>query len=136
MPRDIISRSARREGPKREISTVIEKHNRLFSPVKVVERKRAPHAKLVQKDFQMAKDALAALNDASAVEYMQALPLGLQEMFMLAEEVGKARPMILRSFPKPGHRAREKYLPSKKPRTRAKTEQPSAVGAEAVTTGA
>lgn len=64
------------------------------------------------QDFGRAKAHLAQLTPASAVELMQTFPSGLLEMYLLAEEVGRAHPMVLRAFPKPGARARSRYLPA------------------------
>lgn len=108
MPRDIVPA---REGPRKEISHTVEPHNRPWSPPKPsVAVPRGTKTELAAKDFKMAVDKLALLNPASAVEYMRELPTGLLEMFLLAEEVGQGRDYILRAFPKPGQRARDRYL--------------------------
>lgn len=103
-----------REGPKREISTVVEPHNRPWTPPKESDHSpRGTKQELIAKDFQAAKDDLARM-DASGIgvllEYMFSLPMARLEMVLLAEEVGKNRPEVLKRFPKPGRRARERYL--------------------------
>jgi hypothetical protein len=109
MPRDLVPS---REGPKQEIANEVEKHFRPYTmpkgastaPKGTVEERRA-------RDFKKAEEHLRILNAASAVEMLQAMPVGLLEMYLLAEEVGQAREFILRAFPKPGRRARERYQP-------------------------
>lgn len=64
------------------------------------------------QDFGRAKAHLAQLTPASAVELMQTFPVGLLEMYLLAEENTRAHPMILKAFPKPGAKARSRYLPA------------------------
>ncbi len=104
------------EGPRREIATEIPKHNRPYSPA----TPKAKQSSLTReqrraKDFKIAVDDLALLNPASAVEKMRYLPLGLLEMYLVAEEAGQARSYILRAFPKPSAMARQKFLPTETP---------------------
>lgn len=120
MPRDLVPS---REGPKEEISREVVKHNRPYTmPKGGSYAPRGTREELVAKDFQRAKDHLARLNSASAVEVMQQLPVGVLQIYLLAEEVGQAREMILHAFPKPGAKARSRYLP-------AVDEIPATVGA-------
>lgn len=110
-----------REGPKKEISTPIEKKNRPYTMGSGGNYDpRGSREELLKKQFDGAVDALSKLNDASAVETMQMLPLGLLEMYLLAEETHRARPMVLRAFPKPGRLARERYLGAASPEAKSK----------------
>lgn len=79
-------------------------------------------------EFQAAKDELDKLTPANAVRQMERLPRYLLECYLLAEEVGQARPLILQRFPKPGQLARQRYTPKKTPSKRRKAT--SAVGQE------
>lgn len=110
MPRDLIPA---RTDPKPEIAHEVEKHNRPYKEFTTAPEPLPRHDReyLYKKDFRHAVDRLAVLNSASAVEFMQNLPQGLLEMFLLAEEVGQGRPMILGAFPKPGTLARSRYIP-------------------------
>ena len=109
MPRDIVPS---REGPKEEISTEVEKHFRPYTmPTKSDMTPRGTVEELRARDFNKAKEHLRILNPASAVENMQSMPVGLLEMYLLAEESDQGREYILRAFPKPGKRARGRYQP-------------------------
>jgi len=52
------------------------------------------------KHFERAQADLKVLTPASAVEKMQQLPFIPQQVYLIAEEEGQARPFILRYFPK------------------------------------
>jgi hypothetical protein len=109
MPRDLVPS---REGPKDEISNEVEKHFRPYTMPKG--GNMAPKgtvAELRARDFGKAREHLRILNAASAIELMQKMPVGLLEMYLLAEESDQGRVYILQSFPKPGRRARERYTP-------------------------
>jgi hypothetical protein len=127
MPRDLVPS---RTEPKDEISTPIVKHDKVWGVTKVREknmraaRKEARTTKRGRKaahhnDFLLAQARLSTMHPASAVEFLQAMPVGVLELYLLAEEKGQARPAILRAFPAPGLRARERYLPTpRRPSTR------------------
>lgn len=102
-----------RTAPKEEISTELVKHNRPFTGPKASEpRPVTPSAERKAKYFEQAKKDLLSWTPATAVDRMSMLGVGLLEMYLLAEEVTQARPAILRYFPKPGAKARERYLPA------------------------
>ena len=121
MPR---SQVPARTGPKREIATELKKKNREYTmPTGGNMAPKGTREEMWAQDFQKAKDHLAILNAASAVENMQRLPTGLLEMYLLAEEVGQGREMVLHAFPKAGVRARERYLSAATPVAPAKTRR-------------
>lgn len=107
MPRSSIP--ARTE-PKTEISKEVPKHNRPYTMKGSAPRPTVSREERHAQDFAKAVDHLKLLNSASAVETMRGLPTGLLEMYLLAEEVGQGREMILRAFPKAGKAARARYL--------------------------
>ncbi len=127
MPRDLVPT---REGPKKEISTEVPKHNRPYTMPRGgdMSPKGTPE-ELHKRDFERAKAHIANLTSASAVELLQTLGVGLLEMYLLAEEVGQKREMILRAFPKPGNRARQRYLPDSIAQRQGANELPVAVDA-------
>lgn len=59
--------------------------------------------------WEKAADELSKLQPARAVDLMRELPMGMLELYLLVEESNGKRQVILQSFPKPGHRARERY---------------------------
>jgi len=127
MPRDLVPE---RTEPKQEVSTPIVKRDKVWGVTPVREknmriaRKEARTTKRGRKlarqnDFLLAQARLSKMHPTSAVEFLQAMPVGVLEMYLLAEEKGQAREFILRSFPKPGLQARERYLPTpRRPSTR------------------
>lgn len=76
-----------------------------------------------ERQFEDAKARLSKMTFASAVQFLTTLPVGLLEVYLLAEEAGEGRKEVLSQFPSPGARARETYLG---PTT---TTEPAAVGA-------
>ena len=111
----------KREGPKEEISTPVEPHNRVWTGPRQEERKpaRSPQ-EAAQAYFAEAQERISKMNPATAVEFLGTLPTAQLEMYLLAEEVTQNRDFVLRFFPKPGHRARQRFLPEppKTPRSR------------------
>jgi hypothetical protein len=102
----------KREGPKKEISHTQEPHNRPWGATHTVEpRVVRPREDALREMVERARDRLRKLTPATAVEEMGLLPHGMLELYLLVEETEQARPMVLRSFPKPGPRARERYSP-------------------------
>ena len=74
--------------------------------------------------FHDAQARLATMTPASAIQFLTELPVALLEVYLLAEETaGQNRKDVLRMFPSPGARARERFAPF------ATTKQPAAVGA-------
>lgn len=100
------------DAPRREISTELVKKNRPFTTKPPLERAVQPSEVRKAKYFQQAKDDLDKWQPGIALDNMQFMGIGLLEMYLLAEEVGQARPQILRAFPKPGAKARKRYLPA------------------------
>jgi hypothetical protein len=108
-----------RTAPAKPISHTVEPHNRPFD-VEKLNRKVAERpseeeqlaARLAgfRRMATEAKQTLARLTAPSAVAHMRELPRELLECYLIVEESAQARPLVLRSFPKPGARARERYM--------------------------
>ena len=116
MPRSAIEP---RTSPKEQVSTPIEKHNRemgtLNRDINRAEaredaRPRSPEESRA-RHFAAAKDRLDKLTYAQTMDFLTAMPVGVLEMYLLAEEDGKNREEVLRYFPKPGVKARSRWLP-------------------------
>lgn len=117
MPRDLVPK---REGPKEEISTPVEPHNRGFAD-RPVREQNADEARAAARsrtqadawkhDFANAKLRLSKMTYAQSVDFIQSMPVGVQELYLLAEEDSRNREEVLRFFPKPGTRARSRWLP-------------------------
>jgi hypothetical protein len=117
MPRDIVPK---REGPKEEISTPIEKHDRVFDDNltrdinkfdAAEDTKVRTQAESRAKDFKDAQERLSKLTYVQVMDFITAMPVGMQELYLLAEESTSNRVEVLRYFPKPGVRARERWFP-------------------------
>lgn len=122
--RDVVPK---RTEPREEISTPVVPHNRPFTMPQGGDR-AWDYAKQAQesgheRDFERAREVLSTMQPSAAVATMETMGLGMLEMYLLAEEDGQARDFILRSFPKPGARARERYGPF------MQTNEAAAVGA-------
>src|SRR6266545_1408878 len=61
--------------------------------------------------FERAQADLRVLTPASAVEKIQQLPFIPQQVYLIAEEEGQARPFILRYFPKSSPSVRGRIFP-------------------------
>ncbi len=116
MPRDLVPT---REGPKEEISIELIAGKRVFAATETRKQNKADAAAEARKlsseqahkrDFEKAKQHLTTLQYATAIAMMEELPIGVLEMYLLAEEATQNREIILRMFPKPGAKARERYL--------------------------
>lgn len=113
--------TAERKTEREPISHPIESHNRPYDANKLTPkpaRQARPREEVWAETFEAAKKELLSMTPANAVRHMERLPTGLLECYLLAEESTQARELVLRSFPKPGRAARERYLPKKTPRTR------------------
>ncbi len=117
MPRDLIQK---REGPKEEISTPVVPHNRPFGDGQKRAANKADaeagskalsQEERRRKDFEGAKEQLSKLTYSQSVDLLGGLPSGVLELYLLAEEDSRNREEVLRFFPKPGARARERYSP-------------------------
>lgn len=106
--RDIVPS---REGPRKEISTELVKHNREWTPPRQGTHRVRPRGTVWAEMFERAQRELRTLTPSDAVVLLEKQPLGMLELFLLAEEADQGRELILRSFPKPGFRARQRYLP-------------------------
>ena len=130
MPRDLIPSRRETGEPKVEISQEIEMPQPTVSlnkeaqwaaalaaaTARTPEETRAAH-------FEQAKQELGRLTIAQAVDLLRTLPIGLLEMYLLAEEATQAREAILQSFPKPSPEARAMYG-VKAPRKYRRMKQP------------
>ena len=117
MPRDLVPH---RTEPKEEVSHTQEKHDRVFDAVLTRDINRAdaaedararPQAEAHERDFQMAKDRLWKMTYVQTLEFLHAMPTGMLELYLLAEEDTRNRKDVLKFFPKPGGKARSRYLP-------------------------
>lgn len=116
MPRDIVPH---REGPKEEVSTEVQKHNRPFGNARREANmadaresaRRGTQAEAHKRDFAKAQVDLAKLNYSQVMDLITSMPMGMQELYLLAEEATANRAEVLRYFPKPGTKARSRWLP-------------------------
>jgi len=101
----------RRTEPKEEIATEVVKHNRVWG--RDPREGRATEAQEVvrAREFAKAQAHLKKLTYVQVMDLLQAMPVGVLELYLLVEECDQNRDEILRYFPKPGVRARERWLP-------------------------
>ncbi len=125
MPRDIVPKS----GPHKEISTAVKPHNRPYTGPQGFDRAMAaatalPRDQRYIRDFERAQQHLRNLLPVAAIELMEDMGIGMLELYLLAEEHDQNREFIMRSFPKPGLKARVRYTshlaPQRKPRASRK----------------
>lgn len=99
------------------ISHEVEPHNRPFDRkhLPVAEKGRILSDEERQQrwaaEFEKAFDELQTLNPAEARDLMVRVPPYQLECYLIAEELGQGREQLLRFFPKPGARARERFTP-------------------------
>lgn len=124
MPRDLVPT---RIGPKEEISTELVASKHVYGSTARREERSTEAAGAARKltsdqarkrDFEQAKQRLKGLNTVSTIDFIGVMPLAVMEMYLLAEEATQNRTEILRMFPKPGTRARERFMSTKAKRQR------------------
>jgi len=86
--------------------------------------------------FEAAGRELAVLTPASAVELLERLAPDVQQVYLIAEEEGQARPFILRSFPKSSPSMRERIFPPQRERVPTQSAPAAASPAAAPKSGA
>jgi len=105
----------KREGPRREISTPVERlrtrPRRVLEPEASIPVSKADRGAGRAKMFADAKARLKTMNASDARFYLSRLPVALLEVHLLAEESQQNREAVLKTFPKPGQRAREWFFP-------------------------
>jgi hypothetical protein len=106
----------KRVGARREVSTeaVIEPRPAVSDKRAARQSNDAPQlSKNVddarRKMFSEAREHVSLLSPASAINTVRALPLALQEVYLLAEEDGMCRRAVLDYFPRPGATGRQRF---------------------------
>lgn len=108
----------RRTKPKPEPAKEIVKHDRVWGDNPTREQNKLdaemdarPRDLPYVRDLEKAKANLARLTYVGVIDFLQAMPVGQLELHLLAEEDGLNREEVLRFFPRPGVRARSRWLP-------------------------
>lgn len=117
MPRSEIPK---RTEPKEEISTDPARELKVFAQRDrriqnaadaAADARKHSSEESHKRDFAKAKAGLANMTYAQVVQFLTDMPVGVMELYLLAEEDTLNRPMVLGRFPKPSTTARRRWLP-------------------------
>ena len=105
----------RRTTPKDEVSEPVVPHDRVWGSeareLNTADREVAAQETVRDREFARAKEQLSKLTYVQVMDLLHSMPVGMLELYLLIEECGENRDEVLRYFPKPGVRARERWLP-------------------------